>query len=63
MRSWQQYEDLGKNSQEEIAGLETGVSLMSFQGVGEGETKIAKQAGMRENTGDKAREGATNWIV
>ena len=34
MRSWQQYEDLGKSSQEEIAGLEMGVSLMSFQGVG-----------------------------
>jgi len=33
MRSWQ-YEDLGKSSQEEIAILEMGMSLMSFQGMG-----------------------------
>lgn len=49
MRSWQ-YEDLGKSSQEEIAILEMGMSLMSFQGMGE-KAKIAKQAGMREKTG------------
>lgn len=53
IRSWQQYEDLGKSSQEEIAGLEMGMSFNVFSR-GEGKAKIAKQAGNRE----KQDEGA-----
>lgn len=48
IRSWQQYEDLGKSSQEEIAGLEMGMSLMSFQGV--------REKGQNRQTGRNERE-------
>ena len=65
MRSWQQYEDQEKNSQAEgnsRSGDGRELDVFSRGGGKKGQNRLARQEweGMQ---GNKAREGARNWIL